>query len=376
MRLELIVGYMTSTDIDVAFKEIEPPQGVATMLTAAQVQSGPAIEPFKRLLLYSAADWEAFIDEWASACLKEKYEKVQRQSGSNDKGIDVAGFADAKLLLGVWDNYQCKHYDHPLYPSDVWVEIGKILWYSFSGAYVAPRAYYFVAPYETGTTLTQLLANTPALKAELLKVWDAQCRDGITATATVAMDGAFAAYVEKFNFSIFQTKSIREVLEQHKATPHFVPRFGGGISPRPKPGVPPDEIDAKESGYVAKLFDAYGDHTKSKIAEATALKKWGKLDQHFKRQREAFYHAESLRVFVRDKVEPGTFESLQEEIYHGVVDTCDANHADGYDCVVAVTNAAQALPINAHPLAPSTFVQDKHGICHQLANEDRLKWTK
>ena len=34
------------------------------------------------------------------------------------------------------------------------------------------------------------------------------------------------------------------------------------------------------------------------------------------------------------------------------------------------------VPIGAHPLAPSTFVQDKQGICHQLANEDRLKWTK
>jgi len=98
------------------------------------------------------------------------------------------------------------------------------------------------------------------------------------------------------------------------------------------------------------------------------------LEQHFKRQREAFYHAESLRVFVRDKVEPGTFETLQEEIYHGVVDTCDADYDDGYERVVAVTGAAQTLPINAHPLAPSTFVQDKHGICHQLANVDRLKW--
>ena len=368
------MGHM-SIDTDIAFKDIDPTPGAASMLTAAQVQSGPAIEPFKRLLLYSPDDWESFIDEWAAACLKKKYKKVQRQSGSNDKGIDIAGFADAKLLLGVWDNYQCKHYDHPLYPSDAWREIGKILWYSFKGAYAAPRAYYFVAPYETGTTLSQLLGNIPALRAELLKVWNAHCRDKITTTTSVAMDGDFAAYVAKFDLSIFQTKPIREILEQHKTTPHYVPRFGGGIPARPKPEAPPDQIDANESGYIAKLFDAYGEHAKESVANAAALKKWSKLDQHFKRQREAFYHAESLRVFVRDKVEPGTFESLQEEIYHGVVDTCDANHTDGYERVVAVTNAAQALPINAHPLAPSTFVQDKHGICHQLANEDRLKWT-
>ena len=117
-------------------------------------------------------------------------------------------------------------------------------------------------------------------------------------------------------------------IEQHKSTPYFVTRFGGGIPPRPKPDAPPQEIDARESGYVTKLLGAYTDHTKS-LSESEALKKWNKLEQQFKRQREAFYHAESLRVFVRDKVEPGTFESLQDEIYHGVVDTCDANHPDG-----------------------------------------------
>ena len=107
------------------------------------------------------------------------------------------------------------------------------------------------------------------------------------------------------------------------------------------------------------------------------MKPWSKLEQHFKRQREAFYQAESLRVFVRDKVEPGTFESLQREIYNSVVDIHDADHADGYDRVVAVTTAARNLPLTAHPLSNSTFSDDKHGICHQLANDDdRLQWTK
>ena len=45
---------------------------------------------------------------------------------------------------------------------------------------------------------------------------------------------------------------------------------------------------------------------------------------------------------MRDKVEPGTFESLQDEIYHGVIDTHDSDHPDGYQRVVAVTTAAMA----------------------------------
>ena len=46
-----------------------------------------------------------------------------------------------------------------------------------------------------------------------------------------------------------------------------------------------------------------------------------KLKDHFRRQREAFYEAESLRVFARDSVPPGTFESLLDDIHDGVIDT-------------------------------------------------------
>jgi hypothetical protein len=363
-------------DIDTEFVEVCPPTAASTLLTAAQMQSGPAIEPLRRLFLYSADEWEGFIDEWAAVCLKGKYKKVQRFAGANDRGIDIAGFADDCMLKGVWDDYQCKHYDHALYPTDAWPEIGKILWYSFKGHYKPPRDYFFVAPRGTGTTLSLLLANPTELKAELKKVWDKACQNKITSTGSIPLTGDFGDYVDQFDFSIFKAKPVREILEQHRGTPYFATRFGSGIPPRPKPAAPPQEIAATESGYVTQLLAAYADHTKKSVTNAGELKKWGKLEQHFNRQREAFYHAESLRVFVRDKVEPGTFESLQDQIYHGVVDTCDAEHADGYERVVAVTSAAQNLPIDAHPLAPSTFLQDKHGICHQLANGDRLKWTK
>ena len=161
-----------TTDIATAaaeFKEIPAPAIPSTVLTASQVQAGPAIEPLKRLFLYSADEWESFIDEWATACLKGQYKKVQRLAGANDKGIDIVGFVDDGLLTSAWDNYQCKHYDHALHPADAWPEIAKILWYSFKGHYAPPRAYFFVAPRGTGTTLSQLLANPATLKAGLKK---------------------------------------------------------------------------------------------------------------------------------------------------------------------------------------------------------------
>jgi hypothetical protein len=358
------------------FKDIPPPDQPATMPTAAQYQSGPPIAPLTRIMGYDPAEWEGFIHEWVAASLKSKYRTVLRFSGANDRGIDVAGFVEDKLLKGLWDNYQCKHFDHAIMPSEAWPEIGKILWHSFNGHYTAPRAYYFVAPRGTGTTLTQYLANTPKLKEACLAAWDKNIANAITSSQTVALTSKFAAYVDAFDFSIFKPISPRKIIEQHQTTPYFVGRFGGGLPARPVAAVPPDEIHDGESIYVGQLLAAYADHKNMAIPDLAALKPFRPLQDHFNRQRECFYHAESFRVFVRDHVEPGTFESLQEELFHGVVDVCGETHEDGVACVNAVTMTAQNVPLHSHPLGASTFVRDRRGICHQLANKDRLKWTK
>ena len=136
------------------------------------------------------------------------------------------------------------------------------------------------------------------------------------------------------------------------------------------------EIASAESRYVGQLLDAYADHTKESVPDIDALKGWPKLSEHFGRQRVAFYHAESLRVFARDSVPPGTFESLQDDIHAGVIYTHDAHHTDGYERVRAVTKAARDMQITSNPLIACSKPQDRDGICHQLANEDRLKWKQ
>lgn len=345
-----------------------------TMQTAAQLQLGPWINPTVRLVTYSPDEWETFIDEWVFS-LKEKYSDVLRYTGAGDMGIDVAGFTDQAYLNGVWDNFQCKHYDAPLGPGVLWPEIGKILWYSFNKRYAAPRAFYFVAPRGTSTKSTRLLGDPVALKDGLLKAWEKSVRTGI-GSSPIELDGDFEKYVLAFDFSIFRPMSIRTVLEQHQATSYYLPRFGGGLPARPKPTSPPDTPAGYESGYVAKLMAAYADHLRAPTLSMQELPQHPKLADHLKRSREAFYQAESLRIFVRDKVEPGTFESLQTEIFDGVIDTRNAEHRDGYECVVQVTRAAQEMDLAAHPLSASVFPTDKRGICHQLANDDRLGWLK
>ena len=347
-----------------------------TQVTSAQVTHGPLIPPQQQLLLYSPDQWEDFVQEWAYYCLKMHYLQVQRFTGAGDRGIDVAGFADAQKLQGVWDNYQCKHYDRPIRPSDAWVEIGKIVWYSFKKNYLAPRQYFFVAPRGAGTALTALLADAQRLKAGLIANWEKYVRKEVTSTQEVLLEGDLLAYVQAFDFSIFDAKTALQLVEDHSKTSVHGARFGGGLPARPAAPKPPADIDATESRYVSQLLGAYAEHTKAAVPDPAALIPWPALKGHFHRQREAFYQAESLRVFARDTVPTGTFESLQEDIFDGVIDTHDAGHADGYARVCAVTKAARDLQITANALISTTKPKDRDGICHQLANEERLQWTK
>ncbi|HYW37361.1 MAG TPA: ABC-three component system protein [Terriglobales bacterium] len=359
------------------FTDIALPVAPASAVTADQVTHGPSIPPQQRILLYSAAEWEGFIEEWAHFALKGLYVQVQRFTGAGDRGIDIAGFADAQKLLGAWDNYQCKRFlGHAIYPSEAWPEIGKILWHSFNKEYRAPRRYYFVAPHGVGTTLASLLANPPKLKKALIENWDKSVRHAITDKQEVPLEGAFLAYVEAFDFSIFDAKTGLQVIEGHRQCPCHSSRFGGGLPSRPAADKPPAAIAPAESRYVAQLLSAYADHKKEAVPDVNALKAWPKLDSHFGRQREAFYHAESLRVFARDSVPAGTFESLQDDIHTGVVDVCDDDHADAYERVKQVTQAARGLHLTSNALLTCSKPKDRDGICHQLANEDRLLWMK
>jgi len=360
--------------IDSEWEKIIEPDSSDVISTAALMQSGPPIEPLTRLMTYDSDEWEKFINEWVTS-LSATYDSVQRFTGSGDKGVDVAGFTDTEQLLGVWHNYQCKHYSKPLGPADAYLEIGKCLWYSFCDDFKPPSRYFFVAPRGVSTKLGLMLANEQKLRSGLYNAWEKTVSKNITSVQSVELEGEFKSYVDAFDLSIFEAAAPLKILEQHRTTVYFPQRFGGALPARPKVGAIPQDIGGSETVYTEKLFAAYSEHTGSVIEAANDFTGHAKLRKHFNLSREAFYHSESLRVFVRDKTEPGTFESLQDEVCDAVSDTCDAKHEDAYRCVVAVTDKAQSLTIDAHPLSPSTFPRDLKGICHQLANDNRLDWS-
>ena len=225
-------------------------------------------------------------------------------------------------------------------------------------------------------SLKKLLLDVAELKAVLIEKWEKWCSTSITTTEVITLDGTFLDFVNAFDFSIFTFKPTLDVIDEHRKTPYHAVRFGGGLADRYPAGAPPEEPTGEESRYLRQLMDAYGDHKQQPIADCGGLSAWPDLEQHYRRQREAFYHAESLRNFARDNVPAGTFEDLQQEIFDGVIDVEAASHADGFARLNAVTQAAVQLHPASNGLISVTKVKDKKGICHQLANQNLLRWVK
>lgn len=347
----------------------DPPE-----VSADTVASGPPIPAMDRLKLFSPAEWEAFVLEWADS-LRSEYELVEKCGGAGDMGRDVIATM-SKDDPDVWDNYQCKHYDHPLRQGDIWLELGKAVYYSHQGEFTFPRSYRFVAPQGAGTHLINLFKKPGDLKAKLIQNWDNYCRSGITSTEEIELDQNLKDYIDTIDFSAFGYIPAQRLIDEHRRTRWHVARFGGDLPQRPQIPDPPHALDDNEAVYIEKLFAAYADHQGHPVASLDDLAGVEKLIRHYGRSREEFYSAESLRGFSRDTLPPGSYEKLQEEVLAGVYDILDGDHDDGFRRVQAVVQAARQLHLTRHALVPRLDVRDRGGICHQLANDrEEVRWV-
>jgi hypothetical protein len=347
-----------------------PPPGLAADVVAA----GLPVHPEDRVRLFSPDQWERFVQEWVDS-LRDEYDLVERCGGAGDMGRDI--IATVKDGNGAWDNYQCKHYQKALTPGDVWVELGKLAYYTLKGEFSYPRRYYFVAPKGVGPTLSNLLKKPHKLRDDLLANWDKACRKEITSTEVVACDAPMQAHLASLDFSIFQTMPLLRIIEGHAKTRWYAARFGGGLPPRPEPLAPPSVPAANEAVFVGELRRAYADHLKQDVKDLdVGLATRVDLREHFHDARVEFYSAEGLRTFSRDTLPAGEFEKLQDELHSGIKDDVRGEHADGYRRVVAVVKTARALQLTSNPLTTRIHTRDRGGICHQLANDGKVRWVK
>jgi hypothetical protein len=125
----------------------------------------------KEIRNYSAPEWELLIEEWVRS-LNTKYLEVKRIGNTRDLGRDVVAFTDQMGFEGVWDNFQCKHLEHPLRSGEAGVEIAKLIYFIYQGKFHAPRKMYFVAPRDVATQLADLLKSPSQLRLYILQNWD------------------------------------------------------------------------------------------------------------------------------------------------------------------------------------------------------------
>ena len=345
------------------------PQGPSKR-SSATLLTGPPISPERRLKTYDPDELEQIVRHWLHETQATNYARLREVGGAGDKGQDVIGY-ESESSVDPWDNFQCKQYSRPRRPTDAWFDLCKLVFYVSRGHYTKPRAYYFVAARGVGPKLHDLLMDPEKVREGLIENWGAYGSE-LCSLSDIEDE------IQGFAFPKLDSISGLQIISDLRSSRIFPYYFGGGLTkPRPPEKPLPGQIAAHELPYVGKLVEAYDDHSAASIADADAAISHAVYGPHLRESRQDFYTAESLKEFSRDVlIEPDDFASLQDEVFDGVKHTAALDHANGFDCVRLVCEHATQVQLSDHPLSPEVTPRDRSGICHQLANDDRLGWKK
>lgn len=370
---------MSNTMNEVPIQKPEPKY----LLTNQDVSFGSSIDPLKRMDIFSPDDFELFIELWVTETLAEKYKKIVRCGGAGDMGRDVIAYIKSDdNTVGPWDNYQCKHYRSSLTPSNIWIEIGKLCYFTYIGKYTIPQKYYFVCQKGVGNALNALLEKPEELKSKFISGWDKYCKEKISTNKSIELTDELLKHINNIEFSCFSHKTPLELIKSLEGSMAFASIFGGGLKRRRDVSIePPEKIDTRENIYTDKLFRAYEDnlnkHGIVKIDE-NKLSEYPKFKRHFDRQRVFYFSAVTLLDLERDtRPDNNSFAmALKDEIYDEIIDTIETEFEDGFKRVQAVTDRARLMNFSSHPLSGIVRPNDAHGVCHHLANENRIDWVE
>lgn len=356
-------------------KELPAPKGI-NILSNAEILTGNIIAPLDRLSIIDEDTYEDMVLEWLTS-FGEKYEKLMSFGGSGDKGRDVLAYIS--IEKNEVEFYQCKHYKSALTPVDVYLEFGKLIYYTLNKDYSCPKKYFFVAPHGIGAKLQGLIEDQALLKSNLINEWDDKCKTKITSTKEIPLDKSITDYINDFDFSIVSSIEPIKFIEDYKKTNYFAYRFGGGLQKtRKNIDFPPLAIRSNEIPYIKNIYDAYSSRLNIAITSETDFKDEDALNEHFLRQRNNFYHADSLEQFSRDALPPGNiaFKELKEEILEQIIEVCEStSYRDGIEKMDETIKMAKTGNYTSNPLSGELKSQDKSGICHHLSNENKIKWV-
>jgi hypothetical protein len=355
--------------------EVPSPEGIGHLKTEHEMLTD-ALPPIERLRHMSDKSYEDFILEWVHGYLKKKsYIRVVRSGGAGDMGRDIIAY----INQDEWDNYQCKYYANALTPSDLWLEFGKLCYYTFIKKFTIPKNYFLIAPQGVGNKLRLLLDNPDELRKGLIAEWNDKCKSEISKkVGVIELEGDLLKHVEAFDFSIISEVTPLEILDQHMTTPWFGFRFGLIHRNRPKPTIPDSQTEENHTNYVKQLFSVYSEFKGSTIDKIEQLDSFLDIKQHFSRQRMCFHWTESLYRYAIE-ISPeaiDAYSKLKSDLYEGVIEVHDSIYKSGYERLQATLSQSCTVEIKNNILGPYVDIKDRKGMCHHLADSNQLIWVK
>jgi hypothetical protein len=340
--------------------------------------AGSTITPLNRLSTFSPDDFERFVLEWAGEYLSSKYNQVQQRGGAGDKGRDVVAWIDPSGIPNrKWDNFQCKHYGGVLTASKFWVELGKLVYYTYTKQYTIPQNYFVVTTEGLHTTLLDYLENPEELKKKLIENWKGSCEKKISSGQVIPLKGDFEQYVRDFDFSIVKELSPLELIEGHSKTKYHDLVFGTKLRTRPKAPSPPAIMQQDESRYIEQIYEVFAEKLNIPITDPMHFESDDYLTKLFKHSRVCFYSAEALKEFARDNLpNKEVYTDLLDEFETALMVTVNKPYPNGLTRMEATLEKAPTIHIDSNVLRLDLEQKDRQGICHQLANEDRITWKQ
>lgn len=352
-------------------ERVNPPQAdslLHTLPLLEQVQSN--LEPLKRLHCMDEDTYEELISIWAYSCLN-KYQQVYRIGGAGDKGRDVIAYLDCSQ--NIFDLYQCKYYDHSLSYSDLRGEIGKLITYTFKKDFPIPNKYYIMCPNGVSQSFWDLKNNTRQFADLIISDWD-EIKAKVGKKHSINISEELKAYIQNFDFSIITFKDENTFIEEFRHSPYYFYYFGGGFNLIKRVRITvPCNLQEYESNYIKHLLEAYSENLGHQVTEINIT---GKYEKHLSLSRSNFYSAEEVRLASRQACPPDIdeFERLKDNIEQHVGIDMLEEYKDGYEKVNYITNLAKNYDAETSLIKNILDSNSKAGVCHHLANEDRLIW--
>lgn len=353
------------------FVELRTP----TNLTLDRIYNGPKITPLQQLSLMDDSQFEELTEVWAHGKIGDKYKKVKRFAGPGDKGRDIVGYYDDNNLSKI-DIYQCKHYKDQLTITNMLKEFTKLCYYTFTNRYPIPENYYIVSSKGCGPTLRTDFIDKPTEINSKLCEYIISSEVRIEKVKLSSVDNFFD-WVKNFNFSIVKEITQQDLIDDFwnsKYRPYY---FGGGLDNfifQPAPPNKPDSVQKEEENYVNQLLEVYSESKGFLYSSIDDLNP--QFKNHFEMQRTYYYTIESFRTAVRDSLPSlELFDETEEIIHQGVNDIIINPFLNGYQRLDKSLERAVNMNLDACKLKNYLRPNDKKGVCHRLANSQKVRWV-